>query len=1122
MFTKINMYTKTELVSGLFRRALAAALIGCVTTCLNVYASTGSFLGDSSSGAISGEIQVRKITGTVVSGTDKQPLIGVSVFTQKTGKGVITDFNGLYEIEAAEGETLKFSYVGYTDISVMVGTHSSIDIAMEENSTLLTETVVVGFASQKKVNLTGAVGVVGKDEINGRPVSSVAQALQGLDPSMNIGLNSGRADSGYSIDIRGAASLNGGTPLILVDGVEMALNRVNPNDIESVSILKDAAAAAVYGAKASAGVLLITTKTGNDSGVKITYNGRMAMMNNTTSTDYITSGYEWGKVVDKFFLYSDKAKPYLKYDDEDWRQIELRRNDKTENPDRPWVVAGADGNYRYYGNFDWYNYFFKKLRFSQEHNVAVTGGNDKVKYYLSARAYDTQGMMKIQNDPYKSYSVRGKVDINLTKWARLHTNVGYFYSKMKWPGLKNYQKTFYGVSFGGSPLFSPLNPDGTIVQSPAVTNQSATVCADMNLLLTYNKARNLENVNETTIKNDLELDLAKGLTLHLSHAYGFSHEFGQYRSTNAPYSSKEGVISWATAKNFQNNLEESNYSQYKHTAEAYADYTHIWGDAHNFKVVAGMQYDTRYYRRNSMTADGSLSEEMNDFNLVDAKTYSVSGGQSRYQTLGVFGRVNYDYKGKYLIEVSGRADGSSRFWKRNRWGFFPSGSLGWRMSEENFWAPIRHWWNNAKIRFSIGSLGNQQVADYLFVQKINAHNEAGGFTFNGADKLLYAREDDPVSSDLTWETVTTYDWGADFYFLDNRLSFTGDYYIRDTKDMMMPGASLPGVYGASEPRTNGADMRTEGWEISLAWKDATNLGGRSLSYSVRGSIGDYKTEVTRFDNDTRLISDHYVGERLGSIWGFKVGGLFRTDEEAAAYAKQVDCSYITKKIDATSSRKGLHAGDVKYLDTDGNGKIDIGKNTVDEPGDLRIIGNSLPRYSYTFGGDLSWNGIDISILFQGVGRRDWYPSSGQINTFWGPYCRPHNTFLSQQLVDQIWSEDNPDGYFPFPRGYEAYGAFDATKTHLSLNTPNDRYIQNIAYLRLKNVTVGYTLPVLKKYFQQFRVYFTGENLAYWSPLKKHCKYLDPDAIYSATSYVKGSGDVYGFSRVFSFGVDITF
>lgn len=1115
------MYTKT-LVNGLLRGVLAAALLGCTATCLNVYAGNVSSSGENAVRADSGETQLRKISGTVVSGSDRQPLIGVSVFNQKTGKGVITDVNGTYSIEAAEGEMLKFSYVGFTDVILAAGASDVMDVTMEENSTLLTETVVVGFASQKKVNLTGAVGVVSKDEINGRPVSSAAQALQGLDPAMNIAINSGRADSDYSIDIRGAASLNGGTPLILVDGVEMALNRVNPNDIESVSILKDAAAAAVYGAKASAGVVLVTTKNGNDGKVSVTYNGRFAMSNNTTSTDYITNGYEWGQVVDKFFLYSNKAKPYLKYDDEDWKQIELRRNDKTENPDRPWVVAGADGNYRYYGNYDWYNYFFKKLRLSHEHNVSITGGNDKVRYYFSGRAYDTQGMMKIQNDPYASYSARGKVDVNLARWARLHTNVGYFYSKMKWPGLKNYEKTFYSVTFGGSPLFSPLNPDGSIVHNIAVLNQSASVCGDMNLLLTYNKGRNLETVNETTIKNELELDLAKGLTLHLSQAYAYSHEFGQYRSTNAPYSSKEGVISWMTTKNFQNNLEESNKSQYKHTLEAFADYSHTWNDAHNFKAVAGVQYDTRYWRKNSMTADGSLSEDLNDFNLVDASTYSVSGGQSKYQTLGVFGRVNYDYRGKYLVELSGRADGSSRFWKQNRWGFFPSGSIGWRISEEDFWSPLRSWWNNAKVRFSIGSLGNQQVSDYLFVQKINAHKEKSGFTFNGTDKLLYAQEDAPVSSDLTWETVTTYDWGVDFYFLNNRLSFTGDYYIRDTKNMMMPGASLPAVYGAVEPRTNAADMRTKGWEVSLGWKDVARLAGRPLSYGVRGSIGDYHTDVTRFDNDTRIISDHYVGERLGDIWGFSVGGLFATDEEAEAYSKQVDCSYLTKHINATSTRKGLHAGDVKYLDTDGDGKISIGKNTVDAPGDRKVIGNSLPRYSYSFGGDLNWNGIDISILFQGVGKRDWYPSTGQINSFWGPYCRPHNTFLTQQLVDQIWSEDNPDGYFPYPRGYEAYGAYNSEKTHYTLNTPNDRYIQNIAYLRLKNLTIGYTLPVLKKCFSRLRVYFTGENLAYWSPLKKHCKYLDPDAIYSEASYISGTGDVYGFSKVFSFGIDVTF
>ena len=431
------------------------------------------------------------------------------------------------------------------------------------------------------------------------------------------------------------------------------------------------------------------------------------------------------------------------------------------------------------------------------------------------------------------------------------------------------------------------------------------------------------------------------------------------------------MISWETTSKFRNDLQETNQSLYKQTFEAFADYSHTWNKVHNFKIVGGMQYDTRYYRKNAISVDGNLSEDLNDFNLSAGSTYAVSGGQSKYKTLGVFGRINYDYDGKYLFEASGRADGSSRFWSHNRWGYFPSGSVGWRISQENFWEPMRQWWNNAKIRFSIGSLGNQQVSDYLFVQKINTNLTNGDFTFNGTDKLTYAREDAPVANDLTWEKVTTYDWGVDLAFLNNRLTFSGDYYVRNTTDMMMPGASLPGVYGASEPRTNAADMRTKGWELSFVWRDRTTLLNRPFSYSLRAGLGDYQTKVTRFDNDTRLISEHYVGEKLGDIWGYKIDGLFRTDEEAAEYTQKVDCSYFTKRIDATATRKGLHAGDPKFLDLNGDNKISIGKNTVEDPGDRVIIGNSLPRYSYTFGGDFSWNGIDFSILFQGVGKRNW-------------------------------------------------------------------------------------------------------------------------------------------------------
>lgn len=1064
----------------------------------------------------------RVIRGNVCGADDGEPLIGVSIKNPANGRAVTTDLDGNFAIEAAPGQSLHFSYVGFGDVERKVGDSTTLDVIMHETTEALNDVVVVGFGTQKKVNLTGAVGIIDNEEINGRPVVSAAQALQGLDPSLNIGINSGKADSGYTIDIRGTSSLNGGTPLILVDGVEMELNRLNPNDIESVSILKDASAAAVYGAKASAGVVLITTKSGGNQRVKVSYNGRFGIQQNTTSTDYITNGYDWAQTINQFWYYSNtgQGQNYFKYNDEDYEQLLLRRGDKTENPERPWVVTAEDGTYRYYGNFDWYDYIYKRTRFQQEHNVSVNGGNDKAKYYISGRFYDADGIMKIHNDPFNSYSMRAKVDLNLSKYVRFHTNIGYSYDKMWWPGMKNQMAVISNASMGGSPVFVPTNPDGSIVHMTNVTNQGAAVLGGMNLMLTYDKNANEEVTNNVTIKNSLEVDLAKGLTLHLSHAYRFTHEFGQYRYTNAPYSSKVGETQWETTSKFRNELIESNRSQYKHTFEAFADYSHTWNKVHNFKAMAGLQYDTRYYRKNEVGVEGNLSEELNDFNLSTGDSYSVSGGQSRYKTLGIFARVNYDYAGRYLFEVSGRADGSSRFWKKNRWGYFPSGSIGWRLSEEKFWEPLATWWNNAKVRFSVGSLGNQQVSDYLFVQKIKTGQTNSSFTFNGSDDLLYAREDAPVSGDLTWETITTYDWGLDVAFLSNRFNLTGDYYIRNTTNMMMPGASLPGVYGASEPRTNAADMRTNGWEVTLSWRDSFKLLGSTFNYGINAGLGDYITEVTRFDNETRLISQHYVGERLGEIWGYRVGGLFRTDEEAAAYAQAVDCSLLTKRIDATSTRPGLHAGDMKFLDLDGDGKLTTGKNTIDDPGDRTVIGNSLPRYSYTFGGNFRWYGVDFSILFQGIGRRYWYPGTGEANLFWGPYCRPHNTFLSQQLVDQIWSEENPDAYFPFPRGYEAYTGNQSQDR--TLTVANDRYLQNVAYLRLKNLTVGYTLPCLKQYVEQIRIYFTGENLAYWSPMKKHNKYIDPEAALSGSAYNDGSGEVYNFSKVFTFGIDITF
>lgn len=1077
--------------------------------------SVGLFLSVSS---VTAHAQAGKIAGRVTGQHGNEPLAGVTVINANTGVGVITDSEGLYRIKAEIGHLLRFACLGYEEKSIIVESSSDINMSLAEEVSLLDEVVVVGFGTQKKTNLTGAVSIVDKEDINGRSVANAAQALMGLDPSMNLSMNSGRASASYEIDIRGVASLNGATPLILVDGVEMDLSRVNPNDIETVSVLKDAASAAVYGAKASAGVVLITTKKGESGKVTVSYDGHYGIAANTTSTDYITNGYDWLKVTDLFFYNSNKSNStYMKYDENDWKELEARRNDTTEDPSRPWVVTAPNGNYKYYGNFDWYGYMYKRKRSQHEHNVTVSGGNDDVRYYLSGRFFNQEGIFNIVNDPYTSFNIRGKVDIKLAKWAHLSTTFNYFNGKQTWPGLKNYEKTFYYNTFGASPIFVPRNPDGSICHVSNVQNQTAEILGGMNLMHTYGKATNLETNAETTVKNELVLDPVRGMSVHLSHAYLNTNFFGKYRATNAPYSKSEGKTVVVDTKNFLNTLEEVNQTTYKHIFEAYADYSVSVAD-HNIKVMGGMQYDTRRYHKNDVSVDGLLSEELSDFNIAKGETKTITGGQSEYKTLGVFGRFNYDYKGKYLLEASIRADGTSRFWSRNRWGYFPSASLGWRISEEDFWAPMKSWWNNAKLRMSVGSLGNQQVSDFLFVQTIDTGKTNGDYTLDGINKLPYAQEDNPVSGDLTWETVTTYDLGMDLAFLNNRLSFTADAYIRDTKNMMMPGASLPSVYGASEPTINAADMRTKGWEIGIIWKDLVMLGGEPMNYSVHAGVGDYKTTVTRFDNDTCLITDHYKGETLGEIWGFSVDGLFKTNEEAAAHLAEVDCSYLTAQIDGASRCQGMQAGDMKFIDLDGNGKIGVGKNTIDDHGDLKVIGNSLPRYSYNFGGNFNWRGFDFNILFQGIGKRDWYPDAGESNIFWGPYCRPQNSFLSQQLVDQIWSVDNPDGYFPLARGYEAYGT---GKTY-TLTTPNDRYMQSIAYLRLKNLSIGYTIPVLQKHIKRIRVYFNGDNLAYWSPLKKHCKYLDPDSIYSTTANKAGSGEVYYFSKVFSLGLNLTF
>lgn len=553
-----------------------------------------------------------------------------------------------------------------------------------------------------------------------------------------------------------------------------------------------------------------------------------------------------------------------------------------------------------------------------------------------------------------------------------------------------------------------------------------------------------------------------------------------------------------------------------YSANAYANFDDTFNDAHHVSGVIGFNYETMRLKNISAYGENLASTSLDDFNLVGQNDEGevitgVDGSQSEYALAGFFGRINYDYKGRYLFEASGRYDGTSRFAAGSRWGFFPSGSVGWRISEEPFFKPLGKYVDNLKLRASFGSLGNQNVSSYYTYMRLITVSDFAGYSFGeGSSMAKYATLSAPVSSDLTWETAQQWDFGFDLTMLKNRLNVTVDGYVRNTLNMLTDGIELPAVYGASVPDMNTADLQTKGYEVSVSWRDQFQLASRPVEYSLGFNVSNYKSYITKYDNkDKTFAKDYYEGMRLGEIWGFVTDGLFQSTEEAQAYASEVDLSYINNRVTG-----GWQAGDLKFLDLNGNKKLDIGSNTVNDPGDRKILGNSLPSLSYGINASLRWFGVDVSVFFQGTGNHYWYPT-GQAMQFWGPFSYPYLTYLQKDFLKDVWAEDNPDAYFTRPMAYSA--------TSGPLSLVNDRYLQNIRYMRFKNLTVGYTIPtaLTKKIgVDQLRVYFSGENLCYWSPLKKHTKYIDPEAAIDRDDAYNNA--YYPWQKTFMFGVDVTF
>lgn len=1083
--------------------------------------------------SVSAFAQTRTVTGKVLD-TNNQPIIGVAVMQQGTANGATTDMDGAFSLAVSKGAvTLTAKSLGYQSLDVQVGsTQASVTIVLEEDSTMLEETVVVGYGTQKKVNLTGAVTAVEAKELADRSSHNLSTMLQGSVAGLNISTSSGNPGSTGTLNIRGITSINDAGPLVLIDGVPGDIDRVNPNDVASISVIKDASAAAVYGARGTYGVILVTTKSASSKDGKATvrYSGRFGWEEPTTSTDYETRGYWSVYTVDKFW-YADGGKNYTTYTSYDMGQLLARVNDVTEDPSRPWVVQdyrNGRNQWVYYCNTDWYHELYTDRHPTMQHSISVSGGSDKVKYYLSG-SYDRQvGVVKVNPDVFQKYNLRAKIDAKLNKYMRLSNNTSFYSSTYNWVGAGDVEDSFAYASRHALASFPLKNPDGSWVYGTPMISGNYNVANGRHIIFGDGLDRNKQQKQDFSNTTELTIQPIEQFKIVGNFTYRMYQNAESNRTTPIYYRRypDSALESYSTGAGLDQLSEYVNRYQ-RMSSNVYATYEDTFKNAHHLTVTGGMNLET--YKAKNLSASGNylLSTVLNDLNLVGPDetgtvVTSVGGGATSFALLGFFLRANYDYMGRYLFELSGRYDGTSRFAKGQRWGFFPSASAGWRISEEPFFLPARKYMDNFKIRASFGSLGNQEVSNFSYLQTISLYefNTTDHYSYSFGESATngkYASLSNPVSALLTWETAQQYDLGWDMAFFGNRLEFTGDLYIRNTVNMLTDGNSVPATYGANAPKENSADLSTRGYELALSWRDSFKLGGKPFGYHIKGTVSDYASYVTRYANNPgKLLSDYYVGQRIGDIWGYEVNGLFASDEEAVDYQNNV-CD--NRGIIDSRMYGGVKAGDMRYVDQDGDKQLTLGANTLDNHGDLVNLGNSLASMQYGFNLGIDYYGFDASVFFQGTGNHYWYPT-GMNMSFWGPYAYSYTSFIPKNFYNEkCWSEDHPDNYFPRPRAYSSTGG--------QLSKVNSRYLQNLRYLRLKNLTVGYTVPEkLTKaiHVEKIRIYFTGENLCYWSPLKDVTKYLDPEAAFQRNSTNSSARNemYYPWQKSYMFGIDITF
>ena len=1030
------------------------------------------------------------------------PIPGVSVVVTGTERGTSTNADGKFSIDANAGEVLEFSFVGYKKTRITVGSNTDLTIQLALEITANDEVVIVGYGTKKKVNLTGAVSVVKGSDLENRPVLNATQSLQGMIPGLNVTVGtSTKPGQSFNLNIRGAGNLAGGDgPFVLVDGMPMDLSDINPNDIESISVLKDAAASAVYGARAPFGVILVTTKKGKVDRTTVSYSNNFGLTRPVNLPDMVNS-YDFALYFNAATFNAQGSK---QYSDAKLELLKKYINDPTGINIFPEATDNYLSNWENtangVANTDWFDFQYKPRAGRQMHNLSVSGGNKTTQYFVSGGYYSEGGVLRYADINYNRLNFNLTLTSQVTNWAKLKFNSKITQGKYEAPFSSGgtFESLFFHNLARMRPNISPYDLNGNFNEISSVPYfQSGSQAINKGFTLALLPGLELEPVKNWKIITDFNIrrDDGQSSTLLLPGLiYGID---GTPKYVNR---SEFGIpLLGSYSRNENSNVYIS--------PNIYTSYRYLLKEDHEFNLMVGFQQEASEFRSLTSSAQDLISPNRPGI-LLTTGTPTTTESRNHWATRGYFGRLSYNYKEKYLLELDGRYDGSSRFSPDSRWGFFPSVSAGYNIAKEGFMKNLNHIINNLKIRGSYGLLGNQSGAGlYSYIQSMGISvpgiNGAGpGWFFqNGREANIFAPA--PFNQGTTWEKVYTKNIGLDFDLFQNRLSGSADVYQRETKDMLGPTFDIADLFGGSVPASNNANLRTRGWELSLNYRGRI---GKDISFSLGGVLSNSVTEVTKYQNPTFTdpAGSWYVGKKAGEIWGYRADGLVQNADQATQF-NTLDHSFL--------SPVAWKPGDVNYLDLNGDKKINRGNNRLGDMGDLGIIGNSSPRYAYSFTGSVQWRGLAVSLMVQGIGKRDFAPGVGDVY-FWGSGSLAQVTVFPQHM--DYWTPDNPNAYYPNPYAAPAgsIGSF-VNKTQQVA----DRYLQNAAYLRLKNATISYSLPaglIRRAKLNKVSLFVSGENLF---TITKLSKMFDPETLIGVGGTT--TGKIYPLSQAYSFGVNIS-